>query len=44
MQQLVAIGKPTPAPSIREMIERMAQREGDEIRRLKEAAIQRLEH
>jgi hypothetical protein len=36
MDQLTQIGEPTPLPSVREMFERLAQREAEEIKRLKE--------
>ncbi len=38
VRQLVQIGRSAPSPNIREMFELIAQREADEIRRLKEAA------
>ncbi len=44
MQQLIMIGKPAPVPNVRDMFQEMAQREAEEIRRLKLAAAQRLEH
>ncbi len=44
MQQLITIGKPAPVPSILDMVQQLAQREAEEIRRLKEAAARHGAH
>jgi hypothetical protein len=36
MQPLIQIGKPVTSTSVREMFQQLAQREADEIRRLKQ--------
>ncbi len=41
MQRLIQIGKPAPVLSVREMFRRLAQREAEEIRRLKQAVSPR---
>jgi hypothetical protein len=35
MSQIIQIGKPAPAASVRDMFQQLAQREAEEIRRLK---------
>ena len=37
MTQILQIGKPAPVASVRDMIQQLAQREAEEIRRLKQA-------
>ena len=37
MARIVQIGKPAPAASVRDMFQQLAQREANEIRRLKQA-------
>ena len=37
MARTVQIGKPAPAASVRDMFQQLAQREANEIRRLKQA-------
>lgn len=44
MAQIIQIGKPAPVPSVREMFQQLAQREADEIRRLKLAMSLRSRH
>jgi len=44
MAQIIQIGKPAPVPSVREMFQQLAQREADEIRRLKLAMPLRSRH
>jgi len=44
MSQIIQIGKPAPVPSVREMFQRLAQREADEVRRLKQAMSMRSRH
>ncbi len=44
MQQLITIGKPAPVPNVRDMVQLLAQREADEIRRLKDAAARQGAH
>ena len=44
MAQIIQIGKPAPVPSVRQMFQQLAQREADEIRRLKLAVSQRSRH
>jgi hypothetical protein len=44
MTQIIQIGKPAPAASLRDMIQQLAQREADEIRRLKQAMSVRSQH
>jgi hypothetical protein len=41
--QVIHIGKPAAAPSVREMFQRLAEREAEEIRRLKQAMSLRLQ-
>lgn len=41
MKQLIQIGKPAPLPNVRDMFQQLAQREADEIRRLKQALSER---
>ncbi len=36
MTQVIQIGKPAPAPSVRELFQQLAEREAEEIRRLKQ--------
>jgi hypothetical protein len=35
MAHIIQIGKPAPLPNVRDMFQQLAQREADEIRRLK---------
>ena len=44
MAQIIQIGKPAPAPSVRDMFRRMAEREAEEVRRLKQAMSLRSQH
>jgi hypothetical protein len=44
MAQVIQIGKPAPVPSVREMFQQLAQREADEIQRLKQAMSLRSRH
>lgn len=44
MAQIIQIGKPAPVPSVRDMFQQLAQREADEIRRLKQAMSLRSRH
>jgi hypothetical protein len=44
MKQLIQIGKLAPGPSVRDMFQQLAQREADEIRRLKQALSERTQH
>jgi hypothetical protein len=44
MTQIIQIGKPAPVPSVRDMFRRLAQREAEEIRRLKLAMSLRSQH
>jgi hypothetical protein len=44
MSQIIRIGKPALAPSVRDMFRRLAQREAEEIRRLKLAMSLRSQH
>jgi hypothetical protein len=44
MTQIIQIGKPAPAASVRDMFQQLAQREADEIRRLKLAMSLRSRH
>ena len=44
MKQLIQIGKPAPVLSVRDMFQQLAQREADEIRRLKQALSERMQH
>ena len=37
MKQLIQIGKPTPVLNVRDMFQQLAQREAEEIKRLKQA-------
>ena len=41
MTVIVQIGKPAPAPSVRELFQRLAEREAEEIKRLKHAVLTR---
>lgn len=41
IKQLIQIGKPAPVPNVRDLIQQMAEREADEIRRLKQALLAR---
>ena len=43
MTQVIHIGKPAAAPSVREMFQRLAAREAEEIRRLKQAKLPRIQ-
>jgi hypothetical protein len=44
MTQIIQIGKPAPAASVRDMFQQLAQREADELRRLKQALSVRSQH
>ena len=44
MVRIIQIGKPSPVASVRDMFRQLAQREADEIRRLKQAMSQRSQH
>ena len=44
MAQIIQIGKPSPVASVRVLFQRLAQREADEIRRLKKAMSLRSQH
>ncbi len=44
MQQLIQIGKPSPATNISDFFKQLAQREAEEIRRLKQALVEQYEH
>jgi hypothetical protein len=44
VQQFIQIGKPAPVLSVRDMFQQLAQREAEEINRLKQAMAQRLHH
>jgi hypothetical protein len=44
MTQIIQIGKPAPAASVREMFQQLAQREAEEVRRLKQAMSLRSQH
>ena len=44
MAQIIQIGKPSPVPSVRDMFQQLAQREAEEIRRLKRAMSLRSQH
>jgi hypothetical protein len=44
MAQIIQIGKPSPVPSVRDMFQQLAQREADEVRRLKLAMSVRSRH
>ena len=44
MAQIIQIGKPALVPSVREMFQQLAQREAEEIRRLKQAVSLRSQH
>ena len=44
MSQIIQIGKPAPAPSVRNMFQQLAQREAEEVRRLKLAMSLRSQH
>ena len=41
MRQLVQIGKPAPVRSVRQMFQQLAEREAEEIRRLKQGVSTR---
>ena len=44
MSQIIQIGKPAVASSVRDMFQQLAQREAEEIRRLKQALSLRSQH
>jgi hypothetical protein len=44
MAQIIQIGKPAPVPSVRDMVQQLAQREADEVRRLKQAMSRCSQH
>ena len=44
MAQIIQIGKPSPVASVRDMFQQLAQREADEIRRLKQTMSLRSRH
>ncbi len=44
MTQVIQIGKPAPVPTVRDMIQQLAQREAEEIRRLKQAMTLRSQY
>ena len=44
MAQIIQIGKPAPAASKRDMFQQLAQREAEEVRRLKLAMSLRSQH
>jgi hypothetical protein len=44
MTQIIQIGKPAPAASVRDMFQHLARREADELRRLKQALSERSPH
>jgi hypothetical protein len=44
MAQIIQIGKPSPAASVCDMFQQLAQREADEVQRLKLAMSQRSRH
>lgn len=44
MAQIIQIGKPAPVPSVRDMFQQLAQRDAEEIRRLKLAMSLRSRH
>jgi hypothetical protein len=44
MARIIQIGKPAPVPSVRELFQRLAQREAEEVRQLKLAMFVRSQH